>query len=65
MSTDFPVLEFVLRNYKNFNSRATRDALIAYWRHVEQRREDVLGGGRGDVVGAARHHAGARHPRRA
>ena len=26
MSTDFPVLEFVLRNYKNFNARATRDA---------------------------------------
>ena len=34
-----PVLEFVLRNYKNFNARATRDALIAYWRHIE-------GGGR-------------------
>ncbi|HSM91896.1 MAG TPA: deoxyhypusine synthase family protein [Anaeromyxobacteraceae bacterium] len=34
-----PVLEFVLKNYKNFNARATRDALIAYWRHVE-------GGGR-------------------
>jgi deoxyhypusine synthase len=34
-----PVLEFVLRNFKNFNARATRDALIAYWRHVE-------GGGR-------------------
>jgi deoxyhypusine synthase len=34
-----PVLSFVLRNYKNFNARATRDALIAYWRHVE-------GGGR-------------------
>jgi deoxyhypusine synthase len=29
------VLEFVLRNYKNFNARATRDALLAYWRHVE------------------------------
>jgi deoxyhypusine synthase len=34
-----PVLEFVLRNFKNFNARATRDALVAYWRHVE-------GGGR-------------------
>ncbi len=32
----FPILEFVLRNYKNFNARATRDALIAYWRHVER-----------------------------
>src|SRR6478672_10174203 len=30
-----PILQFVLRNYKNFNSRATRDALIAYWRLVE------------------------------
>ena len=35
MSADFPILEFVLKNYKNFNSRATRDALLAYWRHVE------------------------------
>jgi deoxyhypusine synthase len=36
MSTpQLPVLEFVLKNYRNFNSRATRDALIAYWRHVE------------------------------
>jgi deoxyhypusine synthase len=31
-----PVLEFVLKNYRNFNARATRDALLAYWRHVEQ-----------------------------
>src|SRR5436190_7533907 len=30
-----PILEFVLRNYKNFNSRATRDATLAYWRHME------------------------------
>ena len=30
-----PILEFVLRNYKNFNARATRDAIIAYWRHIE------------------------------
>jgi deoxyhypusine synthase len=30
-----PILEFVLSNYKNFNARATRDALLAYWRHVE------------------------------
>lgn len=29
-------LEFILKNYKNFNSRATRDATIAYWRHVEK-----------------------------
>jgi deoxyhypusine synthase len=31
-----PTLEFVLRNYRNFNARATRDALHAYWRHVEK-----------------------------
>jgi deoxyhypusine synthase len=31
-----PVLEFVLENYKNFNARATRDALIGYWRHIER-----------------------------
>src|SRR6478735_6915678 len=35
MATDLPILEFVLRNYRNFNSRATRDALLAYWRHIE------------------------------
>ncbi len=29
-----PTLEFVARNYKNFNARATRDALYAYWDHV-------------------------------
>jgi deoxyhypusine synthase len=34
-----PLLEFVTRNYKNFNSRSTRDALFAYWDHVK-------GGGR-------------------
>ncbi len=34
-TTELPVLEFVLKNYKNFNARATRDALIAYWRHVQ------------------------------
>ncbi len=30
-----PVLEMILRNYTNFNARATRDAMLAYWRHVE------------------------------
>src|SRR6516225_7321908 len=39
MNTDLPVLSFILKNYKNFNARATRDALAAYWRHIE-------GGGR-------------------
>ncbi|KFA92385.1 deoxyhypusine synthase family protein [Archangium violaceum] len=29
-----PVLDFVLTNYKNFNARATRDALLSYWRHI-------------------------------
>jgi deoxyhypusine synthase len=37
--SQFPVLDFVLSNYKNFNARATRDALLAYWSHIE-------GGGR-------------------
>jgi deoxyhypusine synthase len=35
-NSEFPVLDLVLRNYKNFNARATRDALLAYWRHVEK-----------------------------
>ncbi len=35
-ASDHPILELVLRNYKNFNARATRDALVAYWRHVER-----------------------------
>ncbi len=34
-----PIVEFILGNYKNFNARSTRDALLAYWRHIE-------GGGR-------------------
>ena len=29
-----PILSFILTNYKNFNARATRDALIAYRRHL-------------------------------
>ena len=35
MSSNLPTLEFVLKNYKNFNARATRDALVSYWRHIE------------------------------
>lgn len=35
-NTNLPTLEFILKNYKNFNARATRDALIAYWRHIEK-----------------------------
>ncbi len=29
-----PILQFVCSNYRNFNARATRDALFAYWDHV-------------------------------
>jgi deoxyhypusine synthase len=36
---ELPILHFILGNYRNFNARATRDALVAYWRHVQ-------GGGR-------------------
>lgn len=35
-TSTLPILQFVLTNYKNFNARATRDALIAYWRHIER-----------------------------
>lgn len=35
MNQNLPILEFLLKNYKNFNSRATRDATLAYWRHIE------------------------------
>ena len=31
-----PMLSFVLTNYKNFNARATRDALLAYQAHMGQ-----------------------------
>src|SRR6185369_7752772 len=34
-TSTLPTLEFVLRNYKNFNARATRDALVAYLRHID------------------------------
>lgn len=36
MQNNLNTLEFILKNYKNFNARATRDALIAYWRHAEK-----------------------------
>jgi deoxyhypusine synthase len=38
-TSELPVLEFILANYKNFNARQTRDALLAYWTHIQ-------GGGR-------------------
>lgn len=31
-----PILDFILTNYKNFNARATRDAMLAYWRLIER-----------------------------
>ncbi len=34
-NANLPILDFVLTNYKNFNARATRDALLAYWDHVQ------------------------------
>jgi deoxyhypusine synthase len=34
MAPSLPILDFVARNYRNFNSRSTRDALFAYWDHV-------------------------------
>lgn len=35
MDSSLPILEFILKHYKNFNARATRDALLAYWKHIE------------------------------
>lgn len=32
--TKFPICEFIFRNYHNFNARALRNALVAYWRHI-------------------------------
>ena len=32
----FPILSFVLTHYTNFNARSTRDALLAYRRHMAQ-----------------------------
>lgn len=36
MDNKLPTLEFILKNYKNFNSRALKDATIAYFRHIEK-----------------------------
>jgi deoxyhypusine synthase len=35
MSAELPILDFVLTNYKNFNARQTRDALLSYWKHIQ------------------------------
>ena len=32
-AAQLPILDFVAKNYKNFNARATRDSLFAYWDH--------------------------------
>src|SRR3954468_13121247 len=36
MNNNLSTLEFILTNYKNFNSRALRDATVSYWRHAEK-----------------------------
>ena len=33
--SSLPLLKFVLGNYTNFNARVTRDALLAYWEHLQ------------------------------
>src|SRR3989344_2408652 len=33
--TKLPTLSFILKNYKNFNSRALKDATIAYHQHIQ------------------------------
>ena len=33
-AAQLPILDFVAKNYKNFNARATRDSLFAYWDHI-------------------------------
>ncbi|MHB8798131.1 MAG: deoxyhypusine synthase family protein [Thermoanaerobaculia bacterium] len=35
MTNATPIHDFILANYRNFNSRATKDAMLAYWRHVQ------------------------------
>lgn len=35
MNNSLPTFEFILKNYKNFNARATKDAIIAYWNHIQ------------------------------
>jgi deoxyhypusine synthase len=36
MNNNLQTFEFILKNYKNFNARALRDATISYWRHTEK-----------------------------
>ena len=35
-TSGLPILEFLNRNYQNFNARATRDATHAYWDHIKK-----------------------------
>ena len=62
-TSQLPTLEFVLRNYKNFNAGDPR--CVARLPSTHRRGgQDVLGGGGGHVVGTARNHARSRHPGR-
>ncbi len=36
METNLQTFEFILKNYKNFNARALRDATVSYWKHAEK-----------------------------
>ncbi len=36
MNNNLPTFEFILKNYKNFNSRALRDATISYFEHSQK-----------------------------
>ena len=57
-----PILEFIAGNYRNFNARATRDALFAWWDHLQGGGRMYLGDGRRHEQRAAGHHAGAGLP---
>ncbi|MFK7741398.1 MAG: deoxyhypusine synthase family protein [Planctomycetota bacterium] len=35
-ASGLPILDFVTRNYQNFNARQTRDALFSYWEHIQK-----------------------------
>ena len=36
MNNNLTTFEFILKNYKNFNARALRDATVSYWKHAEK-----------------------------
>ena len=36
MNNNLPTFEFILKNYKNFNARALRDATLSYWEHTQK-----------------------------